>query len=279
MFLITALLCIFPFYYMFVMSVSDNYLVSVGQVFLYPKGIHFKNYVEAFKMGGFEDAFWVTLGRTVLGTALTALTSAWMGYSFSKTEFWGRNFWFKFVVVTMYFSAGLIPNYLNYKMLGLLDTFWIYIIGFVSAYNILLAKTFIESLPSSLEESAMLDGAGYLTIFSRIVLPLSMPIIATLCVFTAVGHWSSYMDTVLYVKNPKLQTLQYLLYNYISQSTRLAVIMQQGATISEDILKNVVSATSLRMTVTMIVTIPMLFVYPFFQKYFVKGIMIGAIKG
>jgi len=278
-FLLAALVCIFPFYYMLVMSISDNYLVSIGQIFLIPKGIHFKNYVEAFKMGGFIEAFWVTLGRTVIGTALTAITSAWMGYSFAKPEFWGRKFWFKFLMVTMYFSAGLIPGYLNMKMLGLLDTFLIYIIGFVSAYNTLLAKTFIESLPASLEESAMLDGAGYLTIFFRIILPLSMPIVATLCVFTAVGHWSSYMDTVLYIKDPNLYTLQFVLYNYINQSQKLASLMQDGAVISEDALKNVVSAQSLRVTVTMIITLPVLFVYPFFQKYFVKGIMIGAIKG
>ena len=278
-FLLAALVCVFPFYYMLVMSVSDNYQVSIGKVFLFPYGLHFKNYIEAFKMSGFFRAFLVTLARTVIGTVLTALSSAWMGYSFSKQEFWGRKFWFKFLIITMYFSAGLIPGYLNLKMLGLLDTFWIYIIGFVSAYNTLLAKTFIESLPASLEESAMLDGAGYLTIFFRIILPLSTPIVATLCVFTAVGHWSSYMDTLLYIKDPKLYTLQFVLYNYINQSQKLAQMMQKGAVISEDALKNVVSSTSLRMTVTMIITLPSLFVYPFFQKYFVKGIMIGAIKG
>jgi len=278
-FILAALLCIFPFYYILVMSISDNYQVSIGNVFLYPKGIHFRNYVEAFKTGGFFQAFKVTLARTVLGTVLTVITSAWMGYSFAKPEFWGRKFWFKYLMVTMYFSAGLIPGYLNYKMLGLLDTFWIYIVGFVSAYNILLCKTFIESLPTSLEESAMLDGAGYLTIFFRIIFPLSKPIVATICVFTAVGHWSSYMDNVLYVKNADLSTLQYVLYNYISQSTRLASQMKNGGTMTAEMLKNVVSPTSLRMTVTMIVTLPMIFVYPFFQKYFVKGLMIGAIKG
>ncbi len=281
LFVLAALVCIFPFYYILTMSISDNYQVSIGNVFLYPKGIHFDNYIKAFQTGGFFKAFQVTLARTVIGTVLTTVSSAWLGYSLSKPEFWGRKFWMRFMMITMYFSAGLIPGYMNMKNLGLLNTFWIYIIGFVSAYNMILCKTFIESLPPSLEESAMLDGAGYLTVFWRIVFPLSKPILATICVFTAVGHWSSYMDTVLYIKNPDLYTLQYVLYNYINQATRLANMMKSGTTggMTEEMLKRVISPRSLRMTVTMIVTLPMVFVYPFFQQYFVKGIMVGAIKG
>ncbi|HBP37451.1 MAG TPA: ABC transporter permease [Clostridiales bacterium] len=209
------------------------------------------------------------------------MASTWMGYSFSKKEFWLRGFWYKVVIVTMYFSAGLIPVFLNFRNLGLVNKFWIYIIGFVAPFYIILCKTFIESLPASLEESARIDGAKYLSIFSHIILPLSKPIIATICVFVAVGHWNSYMDTVLYITKPELYTLQYTLYRYLNAATALARAMSSaaGGGLSGIDLTKIVSATSLKMTIAMIISLPIIFVYPFFQRYFVKGIMIGAIKG
>lgn len=280
LFTVITLLCIFPFYYIFVLSISDNKLVSLGQVMLYPKGIHFMNYVNVLKIKGFLRAGGISLARTIIGPFLTVFTSAFMGYSFAKKEFWMRKVWYKFLVITMYFNVGLIPTYLNIRNLGLTDKFWIYIIGFVAPYYIILCKTFIEALPESLEESAKLDGAGYLNTFFCIIFPLSMPITATICVFSAVGHWSSYMDTLLYVRNSRLYTLQYVLYNYLNSAQYLSQIMREssGSTTGVE-LSTAITATSVKMTVTMVVTLPVLFVYPFFQRYFVKGIMIGAIKG
>ena len=280
-FSVFTLLCIFPFYYIFAISVSNNDLVRKGILLIYPRGIHFSNYYNAFMLHGFWHSALLTIARTVIGTFLTVMTSMWMGYSFSKQEFWKRQFWYKLVIITMYFSAGLIPVYLNFRNLGLTNTFWIYIIGFVAPFYIILCKTFIESLPPSLEESARIDGAKYLSVFFHIILPLSKPIIATACIFVAVGHWNSYMDTVLYVNKPELYTLQYTLYLYLNAATALARAMSSSvaAGLTGIDLSKIVSATSLKMTITMIISIPIICVYPFFQRYFVKGIMIGAIKG
>lgn len=189
---------------------------------------------------------------------------------------WGRKFWYRMCVATMYFSAGMIPIYLNNKMLNLTNTFWIYIIpGLISIYNLVLVKTSIEAMPAELEESSYLDGAGYLTRFFRIVLPLQKPILATIALFTAVAHWNDFFTTKLYITNPKLNTMQFLLYELINQ------IQAQAAQITNDtqLSANAVTPTSIRLTLTAFVIIPIMLVYPFVQKYFTKGIMMGAVKG
>lgn len=280
LFSLITLLCILPFWYIFCVSISDNELVTKGLIRLWPHNIHFQNFISVFRLSGFGQAAIMSLLKTVIGSFLLVMTSMFMGWSFSKLNFWGRKFWYKYVVITMYFSAGLIPVYLNYQMLKLNNTFWIYIIGFVSPYYIILCKTFVESLPASMEESAKLDGAGIFDIFFRIILPLSKPIVATICVFAAVGKWNSYMDTKLYVRDSELYTLQYVLYNYLNSATTLSQLMANDASAMSGMdLSKVITPTSVRMTVAMVVTLPVLFVYPLFQRYFVKGIMLGAVKG
>ena len=177
--------------------------------------------------------------------------------------------------------AGLIPGYLNCKMLGLTNTFWIYVIpGIFPVYNMVLIKTYMESISPALEESAEIDGAGYFVRFTRIVMPLCVPILATVVLFSAVGHWNSYMDTLIYVTDYKLYTLQYLLYEYINQAKNLATQIAQGSLgVSEIDPSRVVSPTSVQLTVTIVVIFPIICVYPFLQRYYVKGIMIGAVKG
>ncbi len=276
-----TLLCIFPIYYIFIMTISDNDLASRGYVLLIPKGIHFGNYVEMLKIKGLSSAAVISVLRTVLGTVCTVLCTSFLGYAFSKQELWHRKFWYRFAIVTMYFNAGLIPGYMNIKNLHLINSFFVYIIpGLVSMFSMILYKTYVESIPSSLEESAELDGAGYFTIFTKIIFPLSMPILATISVFTAVGQWNAFMDTLLYITDQELFTLQYLLQQYLSQVSTLAsslrAAMEAGAEIDPSKL---LTPTSVRMTIAMVVILPILFVYPFFQKYFVKGIMIGAVKG
>ena len=229
-------------------------------------------------------AIWITVSRTFLGTFLSLLCTAFMGYAFTRHELWHRKLWYRMVTITMYFSAGLIPSFLNVRMLGLYNNYWVYIIpGLISVYNMILFKTFVESIPASLEESADLDGAGYLTKFFRIILPLCKPIIATLCIFTAVGHWNDYMTTVYYIQNRNLFTLQFLLYDYMNQANQLAqMIKEMGGQLDASAIStaaNAINPTSVKMSIAMFVTLPVLFVYPFFQKYFDGGIMIGAVKG
>ncbi|MBC8545115.1 MAG: carbohydrate ABC transporter permease [Clostridia bacterium] len=275
---IFALICVYPFYYIVINTISANDLVDKGKIVFFPRGIHFSNYVDMLQRNGIARSAVVSVLRTVLGTGLSVLGASYMAFCFTKQKMWAKKFWYRFVVVTMYFSAGMIPVYLNIKMLGLLDTFWVYIIpGMFPVYNMILVKTFMESIPPSLEESAEIDGAGFLTRYFRIALPLSLPIIATVALFSMVGQWNSFMDTLLYIRDYNLYTLQYILYEYLNESESLAQMAQEGMDMS-NAAQNM-TPTSMRLTITVIVTLPIMLVYPFMQRYFVEGIMIGAVKG
>jgi putative aldouronate transport system permease protein len=279
-FTLFALACALPFYYIFINTISDNHLVSTGQILLYPRGVHFKNYVDVLKLPQLPGAALMSISRTILGTALNVVVTAFAAYAVSKRELWHRKLVYRFFIITMYFNAGLIPGYLNMRRLGLLNNYLIYIIGILTVFHMILVKTYIESIPASLEESAEIDGAGYLRIYAQIILPLCKPILATIAVFGAVGHWNSFMDTVIYIRDSRLYTLQYILYQYLNQSETITRQLMQMNNLSQIIdMSQLLTPTAVRMTVTMVVTLPVLFVYPFFQKYFTGGIMIGAIKG
>lgn len=276
-----TLVCVFPFYYLFINTISDNQLSSLGDITFYPIGIHFSNYIEVIKLRGLGLAAVVSVGRTVIGTVCTVVASAFLGYIFTKNEMWGRKFWYRFTVITMYFNAGIIPWYITMSTLKLTNNFMAYILpAIVSPYNIILVKTFIESVPPSLEESAQIDGAGYFTILIRIIMPLITPILATIAIFCAVGQWNSFTDTLFLMSDAKLFTLQFILYRYLNEAASLAAMLKADSSAMADIdFAQVQTPDSVRMTVSMIVVLPILFVYPFFQRYFVKGIMIGAVKG
>ena len=276
-FVLFTFICVFPFYYLFINTISDNNLVAGGQINFLPQGIHFKNYERILGQEELKDALVVTVSRTVLGTALMVLTSAWAGYLVTKRKMWHRSFWYRALVVTMYFNAGLIPWYTNMLMLGLTGNFLAYIIpGMVAPYNIILVKTYIESIPSSLEESAVIDGASTFKVFLKIILPLSIPILATISIFGAVGNWNSFQDSLLLMSSaPKLYTLQHRLYIYLNQTTSI-----NTEQISEQMAQNLLNnGVTTKYTIAMITIIPILLVYPFMQRYFVKGIMLGAVKG
>ena len=208
-FFLITLACVFPFYYLFINTISSNELVRLGKIQLYPREIQFENYVQVMKIEGIADALLVSVARTVLGTLWTVAGCAFLGYLVTKQEMWLRKVWYRMIVITMYFSAGLIPWYMNLRMLGFLDNFWVYVIpGLVSPYNVILVKTFIEGMPPALEESATLDGAGYIRCFVSVVMPLITPILATLCIFSAVGQWNSFTDTMMLMPSGKYYTLQ-----------------------------------------------------------------------
>lgn len=281
-FIVFTISCIFPFYYLFINTISDNDLVAKGLINFIPKGIHFSNYTSLFTSGTGEigQAFLVSIGRTILGTALMVVASAFVGYLVTKQEMWHRQFWYRFLVITMYFNAGLIPWYLNMAMLGLTNTFAAYIIpGIVAPYNIILVKTYIESIPAELEESAFIDGASYFKIFYKLIWPLSKPILATIAIFGAVGHWNSFTDSLILMQGaPELYTLQHRLYLYLNTSSNLAAILEQG-TSSDVVTSSMLNTKVIKYTISMASTIPILMVYPFMTRYFEKGIMLGAVKG
>lgn len=277
---IFTLMCVYPFYYIFINTISDNTLTARGAVMFWPQGVHLNNYVQVMKIQGLGLATLVSVSRTVLGTLLTVFASAFVGYLVSKEKMAGRKIWYRFIIITMYFNAGIIPWYILMMNLKLTNNFLAYIIpGIMSPFNIVLVKTYVESIPPALEESAAIDSAGYWTRFTRIVLPLCLPILATITVFSAVGQWNSFQDTLFLMTDRNLYTLQFLLYRYINESNALATILKNTNGAVNLNLSLVQTPTSVRMTVTMIVVAPILLVYPFFQRYFVGGIMIGAVKG
>jgi len=281
-FILITLICVYPFYYIFINTISANDLSENGWIIFYPQKIHFNNYADNLKISGFGQAALVSVARTVLATAGTLFGSALLGFLFTK-NMWHRKFWYRYLIITMYFNAGLIPWFMTMKTLNLTNNFLAYVIpAIVSPFNIILVKTYIESTPISLQEAAEIDGAGILTIFTKIILPLSKPILATIAIFSAVGQWNMFSDTLLLMTDSHLYTLQYILYVYLNQASSLAAMVQQttnGDTTAIVNAANTVTATSIKMTITMVVIFPILFVYPFFQKYFTKGIMIGAVKG
>jgi multiple sugar transport system permease protein/putative aldouronate transport system permease protein len=276
-----TLCCIFPFYYLFINTISDNDMVRKGQITLIPHGLNIQNYIMMLNVNDLGNAFIVSIARTIIGTALMVLASALIGYLVTKQEMWHRKFWYRFLVITMYFNAGTIPWYLNMSMLGLTDHFAAYIIpGIVAPYNIILVKTYIESIPAELEESAFMDGAGFFTVFRKIIWPLCKPILATIAIFGAVGHWNSFTDSLILMQNsPALYTLQHRLYIYLNTSSNLGSLMSTGGTGAAAAAASLLNTKVLKYTISMVTVIPILLVYPFMQRFFEKGIMLGAVKG
>ena len=277
-----TLLCIYPFWYVVIYTLSDPMQVSSNPPVLLPSGFSLSNYKQILTLKGFFPAVFISVSRTVIGTVLSVLCCSFVGYLFTKDNMPFKKTLYRFMILTMYISGGMIATYITMKNYGLLNSFWVYILpGLISAYNVVLIKTYIESIPAALEESAKLDGAGYLTIFFKVILPLSKPIIATVAVFVAVAQWNSWFDNHIYTRgNEALTTLQYFLYNYLNEAQRLAEQLR-NATSTADMssLMQQISSKGIRMTVTVLAALPIFAVYPFMQKYFVKGIMVGAVKG
>lgn len=282
LFSLFAFICIYPFYSIIINTISANDLSAKGEVVFLPKQIHFQNYIDVFKIPGLLNAFMISLGRTVLGTTLTVGASAFLGFMFSQEDMWGKRFWYRFTILTMFFNAGIIPWYLTMRSLHLTNNFLAYILpSIVAPFFIILVKTFVESTPKELQQAASIDGAGTMTIFFKIMLPICKPILATVAIFAAVDQWNAFQDTLLLVTDSKLYSLQFILYNYINQASSLSTMvnLQNAGSTAMASLATKQTTTSIRMTVTIIVVAPILLVYPIFQRFFVKGIIIGAVKG
>ena len=279
---IFAFVCVYPFYYIFINTISANDLSERGKIVFWPKGIHFTNYLNVMKIDGLLQATKISLARTVIGTFVTVIVAAFLGYMFTRETMWHRKLWFRMVAATMYFNAGIIPWFITMKNLGLTNNFWVYILPVaVQPFYIILCKTFVESIPKELEDAAEIDGAGTLRIFFQIIIPIIKPILATVAIFAAVAQWNSFQDTLLLVTDDKLYTLQYVLYNYLNQASSLKALVNNSSSAEAMAasLAHASTATSIRMTVTIVVVTPIILVYPIFQRFFTKGIMIGAVKG
>lgn len=272
-----ALLCIYPFYYMTIYSLSDSAEAAKG-ILLLPVKPTLENYIQVMQLETIPRSFLVSIARSALGTAITLFSCSFFAYLVSKPEMYLRRFVYRMLIITMYIGGGLIPTYLVYRAYGLRNTFWVYLLpSALSAYNVVLIKTYIESIPESLEESAVLDGAGIFTCWARIIMPLSKPILATVAVFSIVSQWNSWFDAHIYMTRTDMQPLQYVLYNYLNEAQALADRIQRN--VGQEVDIRTLTPASVRMTITAFVTIPIMLVYPYLQRYFVKGLMMGAVKG
>lgn len=270
---ILCLTCIVPFIHIAAKSISSNTAVLSKSVYLIPKGINFDAYVSIFKDGQLTHSMVYSILVTILFTVIGLVLTTCAAYPLSRKNFKGRNIFALLLLFSMYFSAGLIPEYLLMKQLGLLDTMWVLILPLAfSPYNTLIMKSFLQAtIPESLEESAKLDGATTFQILFRIVLPLSKSIIATLALFFAVGRWNAYADAKYYITTKALQPIQYLLSNMVLNSSDSVSLSEAAQVVS--------TPEVLQAATVMFATLPIICIYPFVQKYFVKGVMIGAVKG
>lgn len=268
-----VVVCIYPFWHVIMYSLSDSKAAMSGGLFLLPRKFTTIAYEMTFESKRIFIPFRNTIMKTVFGTALTLVVTTLTAYPLSQAELRGRRIVLFYIYFTMLFGGGTIPTYLVIKDLGLLDNFLVYVIpGAMSAYNMFVLRNFFAGIPRELPESAMLDGANPMQILVRIVLPLSKPAIATIALYTVQGQWNSYMDGVLYVTSSNLEILQVYLRRLISSTGALADVAGLNT-------MNRVSEETAKMTVIAIAVIPVLVVYMFLQKYFQKGLTVGAVKG
>lgn len=246
-----------------------------GGIYLIPRKVTLKNFITVLQKDNLITGAYITVARTVLGTLLSLVANAILAYIVSRKRFLFKRQLSLFWVVTMYVNGGMIPTFLLYRNLGLTNSFWVYVIpGMVSAFNMLVIRTYMNGIPDSLEESAQLDGAGYMTIFWKIISPLCKPVYATVALFVAVGQWNSWFDAMLYNRmSSQYTTLQYELMKLLSSVTN------QGNSV--EAMKNAagsVTPTSVRAAATILTMLPIVCLYPFLQRYFVTGLTIGGVK-
>ena len=273
---------IYPLYFVVIASISDAKEVLQGKVFLYPKGINFEAYEKVLNHNAVMTGYRNSIFYTVLGTSINIFMTVLLAFPLSQKDFKGRGFFTVFITVTMFFNGGLIPTYLVVKKLHMINTFWALVIpSAISTYNVLIMRTYFQtSIPYEMQEAAIIDGCNKIKILLKIVLPLSAPIMAVMLLFYAVGHWNAYFNAIIYITDENKFPLQLVLREILVQS-QTAQLMESGGSGAgiDTIARQQMLAESLKYGLIVVASAPMLILYPFLQKYFVKGIMLGAIKG
>ena len=268
---------VYPFWNIFIISINDATDAIRGGLYFLPRKLSLSSYEEILGRSTFLASIKVSVGRTLIGTPIAVLVTAMLAYPLSRKDLVGRKFWNLLFVFTMYFGGGLVPYYMVLKGIHMLNTFWVFIFPMMmSVYNMILIRSYIESMPDSLFEAAKIDGANDLVVFVKMVIPLSKPILMTVALFVAINQWNSWFDAYLYTSDQALKPMQSILVEILNQ-------YQTGASTSQAMSNAKAGVTvtpdSIRMAATMVATLPIIMVYPFVQKYFVKGIMLGAVKG
>lgn len=267
---------LYPVWYTIVLSFNESADTLMGGVYWWPRKFSLKSYQTVFLEKSITRAFGVTILRTLIGTVTNVLFTAMVSYAFSKNRLWGRRVYLALGTVTMFFNGGLIPYFIMIKNIGLYDTFWVYIIpALFNFWNLIIFMSFFREIPASVEESATIDGANDMRIFVQIILPLSMPVLATIALFTGVYHWNDYFSGVIYINNPDLQPIQTFLYRIVASASASRTVVSLPAGISGQ----QVNSQSVKLATMVVTTAPIVMIYPFLQRYFVKGVMVGSVKG
>lgn len=278
--LLLAVVMLYPFINTIAVSFNDGLDAIRGRIYLWPRVFSLQNYKAVFFGGAVYHAFFISVTRTVIASCLSVFLTAMLAYVLSRREYVLRKFITVVIVLTMYFNAGLIPIYLLYKALGLRNSFLVYVVpGLVFAFNMIVIRTYIRTLPDSMDESAKIDGAGDFRIFLQIIFPLCKPILATVAIFVGVWQWNQWFDVFIYNSGvQELSTLQYELMKLLASTTSAnsnpSLVSGVGATSTS----NMVTPVSIRSAITVVAAIPILLVYPFLQKYFVVGLAVGSVK-
>ena len=274
---VLAVVTLYPFYYLLIYSLNDPIDAMRGDLYLWPRVLSTTAYRVVWTTNDIGQAAFISTSRTVLGTAIMVFFTSMLAYVLSRSYLVFRKFFNRLFIITMYVSAGLIPWYLTLKEYGFINNFFVYIIpSMIGVFNMVLIRVYMEGLPVELSESAEIDGANDFVVFTRIVLPVCTPVLAVVCVFGAVGQWNSWFDAAVFNNaNKDLQPLQLILMNMLKRAAIRSssdVQMNNSASLS-------LTPESMRASVTIIATVPIICVYPFFQKYFTQGIMLGSVKG
>ncbi|MEK3890048.1 carbohydrate ABC transporter permease [Bacillus sp. FSL K6-3431] len=277
---LALIIVLYPIIFIVSASISSPKFVNSGEMWLFPKGLTFEGYKMVFQNPQIWIGYKNTLIYTFLGTAVNLLVTVPAAYALSRRDFVGRGFIMGLMLVTMFISGGLIPSYLLIKSLGLIDTIWVMILpGAASVYNVIVCRTFFQStIPGELEESARMDGAGNFTLFVKIIVPLSAPIIAVMALFYGVGHWNSYFNALIYIRDQDLYPLQLVLRQILVLQEMSAEMTMDASTV-EALQNKATIADTVKYAVIIIATLPLIVIYPFMQRFFVKGVMIGSVKG
>jgi len=274
--LFICFVCIYPIWYVIVNSLNDATDALMGGIYWWPRQFSLQNYRTVFSDNSVLQAFKVTIAKTLIGTTVNVFFTAMVAYPLSKKNLIGRKYYMAFGTITMFFSGGLIPTFLLFKGLGLLNNFWVYVIpAAFNFFNLLIMINFFREIPEALEESAKIDGANDFTIFRKVILPLSKPVLATIALFAGVGQWNDYFGGLMYITdNRSLEPIQTYLYRMVAQVQS----SQMAGSIASNISAKDSTSTAIKLAAMVITTLPICCVYPFLQKYFVKGMMIGAVK-
>ncbi|KQY94897.1 MULTISPECIES: carbohydrate ABC transporter permease [Paenibacillus] len=272
--IIAMVLCLAPFIHIIAISLSSNRAIGSGEVSFFPKELSFEAYAKVFADTSMIRSLLYTVWLTVLTTVLSMVMTIAAAYPLAKSSLKGRKWFMLVIVVTMFFSGGIIPEYILIKNLHLLDSTWGLVLpGLISPFYMIILITFFKGIPESLEEAAQIDGSTHFGTLLRIILPLSLPVMATLSLFYAVGRWNGFQDALMYITKPDLFPLQLKMYQMIQQN-QITELMQNEGIGSVKVLPESLKAASVIFS-----TLPILLVYPWLQRYFISGVMVGAVKG